>query len=686
MSFLFPGFLFGLFALSIPIIIHLFNFRRYKKVYFTNVRFLKELKQESESKSKLRQLLILLSRLLAITALVFAFAQPFLPIKNNPGKKTGNKAISVYVDNSFSMEGVGASGRLLDIAKTKARELVKSFGATDRFQLLTNDFEGKHQRLLSRDEFLQVLEEVKLSPAYRNMAEVYGRQKDLLNQSDLSDRRNYIISDFQTSFFDENTMKIKRDSSVSTSVVQLPPNNGGNVFIDTCWFENPVQQYGSLQKMHVRIMNKSKKNLDNAKIDLWINGKLAQPGSFASEPGEKTEVIITYSVRGLGIQTGWIVIEDNEFTYDNKLFFSYNVSRNFPVLLINGDQNKSGQYLRSLLKNDSLFIMTEMNEKTIDFSQFPKNNLIIINEVKFISSGAAQELKKFVSAGGSLAVFPPANAELNSYNDFLTLVGLNTFSKTDTTDQNCERINFEQGFFSDVFEKKQENVDLPKVFSHYSLSRTTRTTEEKILNLMNGLPMLAMYPSAKGKIYLCNTSLDESWSNFSHHALFVPSIYKMVFNSEIPRPLYYETGSNSNIELKKNENAKESQYHVVSKDSAIDFIPETRAGENKTLLFMQGMAKKDGNYSVVFRDSVVAGISFNFPRKESLPEYIPEKTLEDMTAKGGNLFGWNYIKSGEKPLSIALAEIEGGTKLWKLFIILTLVFLAIETALIRLWK
>src|SRR6185369_14626860 len=103
MMFVYPAFLWALFATAIPIIIHLFNFRRYKKVYFTNVRFLKELKHESESKSKLKQILILIARILAITALVFAFSQPFLPSKVSKNRG-GVKSVSVYIDNSFSME------------------------------------------------------------------------------------------------------------------------------------------------------------------------------------------------------------------------------------------------------------------------------------------------------------------------------------------------------------------------------------------------------------------------------------------------------------------------------------------------------------------------------------------------------------------------------------------------------
>jgi hypothetical protein len=86
MIFLYPSVLFFLLALAIPIIIHLFNFRRYKKIYFSNVAFLKNIQTESEKKSKLKHLLVLLSRLLAFAALIVAFSQPYIPT----GKKKPN--------------------------------------------------------------------------------------------------------------------------------------------------------------------------------------------------------------------------------------------------------------------------------------------------------------------------------------------------------------------------------------------------------------------------------------------------------------------------------------------------------------------------------------------------------------------------------------------------------------------
>ena len=122
MQFLYPGFLFALSLISIPIIIHLFNFRRFKKIYFTNVKFLKEIKEETSSQSKLKHFLVLLSRILAVLFLVFAFAQPYFPAED---KKivSGENAVSVYVDNSFSMESVTREGTLLDESKKKHARL-----------------------------------------------------------------------------------------------------------------------------------------------------------------------------------------------------------------------------------------------------------------------------------------------------------------------------------------------------------------------------------------------------------------------------------------------------------------------------------------------------------------------------------------------------------------------------------
>ena len=193
MQFLYPGILYALAAISIPILVHLFNFRRFKKVQFSNVEYLKEIKQETKSKSKIKHFLILCSRILAVAAIVLAFAQPFIPTGDNSAK-TGKKTVGVYIDNSFSMESESESGNILEIAKNKALEVVKYHSPTDVFQLITNDFEGRHQRWLTQEEISELITEIDFSPQSKTLSEVYSRHKDLSLKEEAVQRIVYVLS------------------------------------------------------------------------------------------------------------------------------------------------------------------------------------------------------------------------------------------------------------------------------------------------------------------------------------------------------------------------------------------------------------------------------------------------------------------------------------------------------------
>ena len=146
MSFINPYFLFAFLTLSVPVLIHLFNLRRYKKEYFTNVKFLSQIQQETRKQSQLKQLLLLLARMLTVASLVMAFSQPYLRSAFQKEKSSSRHTVSIYIDNSFSMENNGPGGRLLESARHKAVEIVTAYKSSDAFQLMTNDLEGRGSR------------------------------------------------------------------------------------------------------------------------------------------------------------------------------------------------------------------------------------------------------------------------------------------------------------------------------------------------------------------------------------------------------------------------------------------------------------------------------------------------------------------------------------------------------------
>jgi hypothetical protein len=617
---------------------------------------------------------------------VFAFAQPVIKSKSSGKTKVGRKAISIFIDNSFSMESVGKTGSMLETAKTKARELANCFSSTDMFQLLTNDFEGKHQRLLSREEFLQQLEEVKISPVFRTADNVFSRQRDLLLNGDFADRKAYLLSDFQKNFI-EKGKEMAVDSSISLTLVPLVANTskGDNVYIDSCWFEQPVQQAGVVQRLHARVVNSGSKNIENASARLYLQNKLIVPISFSAEAETTQEIVFSFTTKENGIHNGRIEIEDYPVNFDDKLFFTFEVRKSFNVLLVTGAEQKSNAAFRSLFTSDSVFNLVEMSENAIDFIAFAQQDFIVLNGAKKISSGAAQELKKFCESGGSLLFFPATDADIPSCNDFLASCKANLFGVVDTANLRCDKIEIRQGLLAGVFEKEQLNMDLPYAFNHFRLTRNSSVSEEIIFRLMNGQPFLAMYPIGQGKLYLSNSSLDERWTNFIHHALFVPAIYKMTFNSQQPSPIYFPTAQNSVVQLKIRPVNNEINFSVEALDSTLKFIPEVRNLDNATLLFTQGMATLSGNYSLRFGKEILAGLAFNYPREESELSYYSADELKAEVADK-KLKGSKILSSTEKGVKEAIEDLEGGTKLWKLFIILTLFFFALEIAFIRLLK
>lgn len=688
MSFTYPAFLFALSAIAIPIIIHLFNFRKFKTVYFSNIRFLKEVKEETQAKSKLKHLLVLAARILAISFLVFAFAQPFIPVEN---KKVvvGDKVVSIFVDNSFSMDAINVNGTLLDDAKKRASEIVFAYKPTDRFQLLTNDFEGKHQRLVNKEEFIELLDEVKISPASHSLSEIVTRQMDVLQNKGNEIKISFIVSDFQKSI--ANIDQIKNDTAINFNFVPLIAVQKDNVYIDTCWFETPVRQFNQIEKLHVRIKNVSDKVLENNSIKLFINEIQKTPASFNIDKESETEIILSFSSKETGLQHCRIELNDYPVTFDDAFYFSFDVAKNIPILCINSsttDIAKSeSPYLNKLFGSDSLFVLKNSPENKLDYSSLSNNKLIVLNELKTITSGLAQELKRFMSNGGSVLVFPNPQSDLNSYREFLLAANANYYEALDTINTKVDKVNLEHDIYKDVFDKKTfsaTNLNLPIVSKHYRISKTTKSNEEYLLRLQNDDVFLSKYDVDKGKLYLSSVSLQPDFSNFGKHAIFVPTLYKIGIYSQSTQPLFYTIGTDEIIES-VNVLTGENVFHIRNLKSDFDIIPEHKVMDAKTEILVHNQITNAGNYNLFAGKDLISGLSFNFNRKESdLNCFTSEELKEQLVDKNFNNF--NILETGTQDLKQSLMEIEQGKKLWKLCIVLALLFLAVEGLLLRFMK
>jgi hypothetical protein len=687
MSFLYPYILWGLLAVSIPVIIHLFNFRKFRKVYFTNVRFLEELKQQTRKQSKLRHLLVMISRMLAIAALILAFAQPFIPREKMAARPDAINQVNIYIDNSFSMDALTSTGPLLEGARAKAREIAAAYRSTDLFMLTTNEFEGRHQRWVSREEFLQLVDDVASTPAVRTLSEVVSRQNDSYFNTPGETKINYLISDFQLPIVDFD--RISADSLMSVRLIPLKAVKTENLYIDSCWFVSPVHQLNQGVKLIVRVFNESGTNYEKVPLKLSVNGNQKALASFDVNPGTFRDVELPFTNNEEGIQYGTVEIADYPVIFDDKMFLVYDVAGAIPVLSING--REESLYLNSLFGKDSAFMFVNNSYKNIDYNRLQEYDLIILNELDELSSGLIHELSVCLDNGGTLLVIPSASANMASYQEFLSSVGSNYYNGFIKEETRVSKLDKENPVFADVFERTPEgdrnldNTDLPAVKAFYDITRQAKSSQIVIMSMLNGKPFLTRESEGKGKIFLLAVPLQDEFSNFARHAIFVPALYRIALLSAATDPLYYIIGRDNNIELSNTFLTGDNTLKIVSASGEFEFIPGQQNLNQKLSLRVYNQISKAGHYKLMKNNETIKGLAFNYDRKESAMKFADQAELDELIGRYG-LKNFEILSDRGKPLTDTIKDMNQGTLLWKLFIILALVFLAIEVVLLRFWR
>ena len=675
MQFLYPTFLFALAALAIPIIIHLFYFRRFKKVYFTNVRFLKEVKEETSARQKLRNLLVLLMRCLGVAFLVFAFAQPFIP--QDVEVKQGENAVSVFVDNSFSMSALSEEAPLVEKAKQRAREIIFAYNVEDRFQVLTNDFEGRHQRLVSKEEAIGLVDEIKTSPAVRSLSQILSRQQQVLGSSKGTNKISYVISDFQ-----QNTTDLEnfRDTLLVVNLVPLQAVQEKNVSIDSAWFEAPVQMLSQPNPLMVKIKNWSNENAENIRITVKYDGETKPVGELSIPANASVVDTINISIQTTGWHEAELGITDYPVQFDDHYFFTYNVAKVINVLVI--DEEKPDAFLEAAFKGISYFQVTNQLSRQLDYSRFPAYQLIVCNGLVSLSSGLAQELKQYVENGGNVLVFPAANANTATYNSFLASIPANDLQNFEQQERIVADVNTEEFVFKDVFENRSSNLKLPVTKGNFRLSTLASRGEEKLLTYRDGNTFLGKYKSGQGILYLCSAPLGEQYNNLARSGeIFIPMLYKMAISSARNRPIAYTIGRDETIETDNVVRGGESVYKLRGKEE--EFIPQQRIVASKAFLGVQNQILDAGYYNLFLNaDTILSKFAFNYDRRESNLAYLNADQLKEKAGPNVSVLTGSAAANFEE----VVADRSKGVVLWKWCVILALLALGAEVLLLRFWK
>ncbi|MGY8926216.1 MAG: BatA domain-containing protein, partial [Flavobacteriales bacterium] len=565
MAFLYPGFLWAFFILIIPIVIHLFNFKLYKTMYFSSLAFVKHVDEKTKATKSLKNILVLLSRLLAFAFLVLAFAQPYFTSKND-GEVSKASFLSMYIDNSFSMQSRGAEGQLLSEARENARSIIKNASLDTRFIIVTNDFSGSEERIMTKVEAFEKIDNIEFSPITRSLNEVIQWQENNFSKKNLEDGiqiQNVLLSDFQ-----EINLKFNSKLNVEEILmypIKLNAETDNNILIDSIWFSSPIHKVNTKNELNIRIQNNSPLNLTNTEVIIAIDSY--KKTIFVDIPENQSIVTkIGYMDKSIGFKTGKVQVVDNQVFFDDTYYLSYKVKKNINVLILNDDDAIPN--LSMVLDLDDYFQYTTIDIKAITKEDLDNVDLILLNGTNEISNGLTTYISDFVSNGGSVALFPGKTPIPNEWNNLLSKLKLPLLGKKISTGTRIPSPNYADPFFRSVFKTENNKLNLPSVQSVFQAVSNNQSIYSPLISLQNGLPLLAL-SQTNGNAFMFYSSLHPDFGNFSKDALFPTLILRMSEISQRKLPEYLILGDDSRFPI----------YHKISIDNPVHII-----GENLDLI------------------------------------------------------------------------------------------------------
>lgn len=680
MSFRHPEFLYALFALLIPVIIHLFNFRRYKKMWFSNIQFLKNITTQTRKQNKLKHLMVLLARMLAYAFVVIAFAGPRFGNMKEQEAASGSLTM-IYIDNSFSMMAEGETGRLLDEALEQARTIVRQSPREARFVMLTNDPANNH-RVLTKEEALTLLDEVVITPNHKKLSSVINSSLRIKGDKGFSAVDIWLFSDFQKNAV--NIQAFPEDTLSNYFFVPLAQTRERNIYVDSCWIDEPVILPGRPVHLNIRLKNSSSVDLEKIPLKVSIDGQ--QKAVAGADLKARSEEMITagFSVTKAGWHTGLVEIEDYPITFDDRLWFAFRVNPKIRVLEIHSE--KSNLSLQNFYSIDSVFRFDETNFRTVDYNRLSEYNFIILDGISAYSSGLTVQIKAYLEQGGNVMFIPSTDTVTDEDNRLLTALDAGRISAFDTSVTRVVGINKESDFFRDVILKVPENADLPVVKKHFRYRYNIRSGMEALVTLLDGDDFLLTRQSGKGRLFLLAVPLDDGYSNFVSNALFIPVMYRSTVQGGSGSRLFYVLGRDNQIKSDVSSlTDSETPFALRPLNGGADFIPEQRLSNGNLIMNIGNVPVKAGFYDLVQNDSVWRILAFNYNRDESQMIFYTKNQLSEMLKTSG-LRNYQVLDASENSFSKVVDALQKENELWKLFITFALLMLLAEALMLRFWK
>ena len=668
MQFSNPGLLWLLFLAIIPVIIHLFKFRRYRKVSFTRVDLLKLILVKTGFGNKLKKLVVMTLRMLAISAVVFAFAKPFIPSVSLQSDSMVNHCV-VFIDNSPTLFADGIEGPLFESAKKSARAIVSDMPENFTFNLLSNTTTNQ-SIVLQKEEMLQEIDKLSIVFHRSNYKEALAALKNFLTSNSVG----IYISDFRKGFVADN--ENISDSFSSLFWVALPSLHNANIGIDSAWFESPQLLPNQMVTLKVKVSNYGKDNVEDIPLRLLENDQLVASTSASIEKENYAILSLQFNTGEQGWKKYTLSLPGDELNYDDDFYFACLVQKGSKIMALQAD-NKTN-YLQSLLTSDAGFEFVSYKTTELPYDQLSSVDMVILEGISDLGSGLLTELNKFVDNGGALLLFP-SEFPPHFSPDFFKSFGFNAALTLKKQPIQASLWDNQHPLLKGVFEKLPKNPELPLIQQYLDLS--VLGNKEVLWKLKNNDPLFVQLKKGNGTVFVSSVGLNKDFGNLPLNPLFVPFMLRIAAFKNADQLLFDYTYQNQ-LQKISGVNLQLGQVYSFTNQSE-EWIPEIVMRNNQQYLNHHRFVTSPGFYTLVNNQQLdVANFAFNVQSNLSVTALEDVEKVKNIAEKAG------AVLVQDKPEFVAntIAQSSKGTPLWHYFVWASCLFLLLEMSVLKLWK
>ena len=665
MAFLNPLVLMALAAAAIPLLIHLFNFRRARRIDYSSLHFLKELRRSTLQRVRVERWLLLLFRTLAVLCLIAAFARPILV----GGAFRGDPKVSmaIVMDNSLSMGLRDARGTYLEQARAYARTLAKD--ADELFVLTTAP--GRAARgLAALDAIDAAAPDARASAATASIARAAAV---LQEEGTHLSKEVYFIGDMhQSTLMDTAAQAVPAE--VGVTLVPVGGRAHDNIAIEDVRVISRIVEVGEPVRIDAVIKSYLERPVENYVASLFLEGARVAQRSVRLGPGERRGVSFLATPAARGWLAGRVEVEDDAFAADNAHHFALYVPEIRRVLVVRGPLATTGFVTLALTPGEDAVQVETIESTALARTMLSDYDAVLLVGPRVLSSGEIATLARYVDDGGGLMLFPSeVPTDINVLLEVLGGGRINGYAAADGLPMSkVTSLDEEHPLFEGVFEDAAR-MEQPSVF-RAAIYAPKGGAEHTLLGLSSGRPFLQEIRKGRGLALVFAVSPDPSWSDLPVRGLFVPILHRAVHYlaaGESVQGHRLVAGQAASIRLGNSE----GRVHVVT-PAGEEVTPEQRQLVGATVIEMTTAHRERGIYDVTVGGALVRRMAMNLDSRESDLTAAPD-AAEAVAEATGVPVGMLRMDDGTDVVQ-RLRQRRVGVELWRVLMVLALVFMVLE--------